>query len=118
MTLATTKPVWRSSKPALKDINWVSGPDRKLTHNTYRETDSDGHPCVRFHSTIIITQLSLNSYRLNTGGWETSTTKQRLNALLHGTGINVWQEKFVWWITDLSHGPVDREFYDNMEVIA
>lgn len=116
--MALVKPHYRYGRETLADINWCSGPDRKLCHNTYRETDSEGRPCVRFHSTIIITQISLNAYRLNSGGWQTSTTKQRLNALLHGTGISITQTNFVWWVTDLSHGPVTREFYDGIEVIA
>lgn len=102
-------------RKTLADETWVSGPDRKLCHNTYRETNSDGNPCVRFHSTIIITYLGYNKFRLNTGGWQTNTTKQRLNALLPGN--NIYQKDFVWYVTDLSHGPVTQEFYDGMEVI-
>lgn len=116
--MALVKPYYRYGRETLADLNWCSGPDRKLCHNTYRETDSEGNPCVRFHSTIIITQISIHAYRLNTGGWHTSTTKQRLNALLHGTAIQIWQKDFVWWVCDLSHGPVNREFYDGIEVIT
>ena len=116
--IATTKPLYRSSKPALRDIDWESGPDRKLTHNTYRGTawiDNTWIPVVRFHATIILESHGNGIYVLNSGGWQTSTTKQRLNALLWNLGIQVWQRDFQWYICD-SQG--ERLFEDNIRVIA
>lgn len=114
--MSLVKPHHHYGRKTLADENWCSGPDRKLCHNTYRETDLDGNPCVRYHSTIIVTYLGYDKFRLNSGGWHTSTTKQRLNALLPGNG-SIYQKDFVWYVTDLSHGQVTQEFYDGMEVI-
>lgn len=96
------KPVWGSSKPSLRDCNWESGPDRKLAHNTHRETSYDDtlagpSPAVRYHGTIIIRRVS-NGYRLSSGGWQTSTTKQRLNALMPA-GYSIFQKDYRWFIT-------------------
>lgn len=92
------KPVWGSSKPSLRDCNWESGPDRKLAHNTYRVT-IDGQPGVMFHRTVILRLGDWDGvYILNSGGWRTFTTKQRLNALLPG-GIQVWQKDFEWFVS-------------------
>lgn len=117
---AITKPRWKSTKPALRDIDWENGPDRALTYNTYRITiidsdDNDNHPAVRFHNTIILVSCGNGIYRLNSGGWRTATTKQRLNALLWNLGIHVYQHNFEWYVPTPEG---KRLFEDNMTVIA
>lgn len=111
MSQYNVKPVWGSSKPSLRDANWESGPDRKLAHNTYRVT-IDGQPGVKYHSTVIILRVS-NGYRLSSGGWETSTTKQRLNALMP-PGYSIHQKDFRWYVT-LTYGEV-VPFEDGMVI--
>lgn len=49
---------------------------------------------------------------LSSCGWQTATTKSRLNAILTGlnfSGGRVYQEDFEWYLGD-------RDFTDNMEV--
>jgi len=95
----------------LNRVDWESGPDRKLTHNTYRST-WDGQPCVIFHRTTIIVRLPGGGYKLSSGGWQTTTTKQRLNALLPG-GYSISQKDFRWTV----HTPEgDLPFFDHMIV--
>src|SRR5438132_10493459 len=55
---------------------------RRLANNTYAELDADGSIGVRLHATRIITFHPDGSFTVCTGGYETTTTKQRLNALL------------------------------------
>ena len=95
----------------LSSVGWESGPDRKLAHNTYRVT-IDGAPGIMFHRTVIILRVS-NGYRLSSGGWQTSTTKQRLNALMPG-GYGIHQKDFRWYVT-LSYGEV-VPFEDGMVI--
>lgn len=90
----------------LGSVAWESGPDRKLTHNTYRETTyRQGRevPCVRFHGTVIIAadhdpELGMG-YMVSNGGWSTSTTKQRLNALLPQR-YSIYQKAHRWYVWD------------------
>jgi len=94
-------------------IDWQSGPDRKLAHNTYRVTLDDGRVGVRFHATVIIEQGDWDGvYILNSGGYRTSTTKQRLNALTP-LGIHIYQKNFDWFVST-SGG--DIPFTDGMHI--
>lgn len=51
---------------------------RKLCGNTYLELDSDGNPAVRLWSTRILTFKENDAAVLNSGGWESVTTKNRM----------------------------------------
>ena len=70
---------------------------RKLALNTYLR-EENGNMVIRFWNTDIITinsEAGCSFYTLNSGGWRTSTTKDRLNRF---SPANVWQEKGVWYI--------------------
>lgn len=58
---------------------------KRIGHNTtvHRLYGSTGY-AVRYHSTDILTMRDDGSVELSTGGWDTITTKTRLNALLPG----------------------------------
>ena len=71
---------------------------RKLAHNTYVEQDSDGSIGVRFHTTRILTFHPEGSFTVNTGGYRSVTTKQRLNALLP-SGYRIFSEQYAWKIS-------------------
>jgi hypothetical protein len=55
------------------------GARRKLQNNTYLHARSNGDYAVRLHSTDVVTIHADGTYSLNTGGWETVTTKDRIN---------------------------------------
>jgi hypothetical protein len=61
---------------------------RKIGNNTYLQRDIDGLS-VRFHSTNILTFKADGSIRVTNGGYETVTTKARLNTYLPH-GYHVW----------------------------
>ena len=71
---------------------------RKLAHNTYVEQDGDGSIGVRFHATRILTFHPDGSFTVNTGGYHTVTTKQRLNALMPN-GYRIFSERYAWKIS-------------------
>ena len=71
---------------------------------------------VRLHGHLIAwfdhTKMTLG---LSSCGWETNTTKSRLNALLHECfyGYTIFQKHWVWYVSK----PLDKkihDFYDGM----
>ena len=72
----------------------------RLGNNTYLEvTDSDplhGFIGVRLHSTYIVKFWPDGQTTLHTGGWYTSTTKDRINQFISG---HVYQSGNQWYYT-------------------
>ena len=75
---------------------------------------------VRLHGNLIAwydhTKQTLG---ISSCGWETVTTKSRLNALLHECfyGYTIYQRNYQWYVTDNGHHgmPVgDHVFYDGL----
>lgn len=55
---------------------------------------------VRLHGNHIAT-IEKDVLTINDTGWQTSTTKSRLNALLHEfCDAGIYQNKFRWYLTD------------------
>jgi hypothetical protein len=52
---------------------------RRLRRNTYLHEDGPDAYSIRYHSTDIVTVRRDGTYTLRTGGWNTVTTKARLN---------------------------------------
>jgi hypothetical protein len=53
---------------------------------------------VKLHGHKIARIFPGNKMILSSCGWETKTTKSRLNAILHHYNLSgIWQEKFVWY---------------------
>lgn len=69
---------------------------RKVGNNTYVEK-RDGAVALRLHNTDIITEAD-GVLTVNTGGWKTHTTKDRLNAYLPGGGV--YQKRGLWYWRD------------------
>lgn len=72
---------------------------------------------VTLHRTTIL-RVEGGIVTLNSGGWQTVTTKRRLNeaAKAFGLGFAVWQKDFEWFVTvDLPGGRMATvEFEDGM----
>lgn len=76
---------------------------RKLDHNTYLILDTlvdEGRPDaplyhVKLHATNIITFYPDGGVELNTGGWRTPTTKDRMNKF---SGAHISQERGLWTV--------------------
>ncbi len=67
--------------------------------------------CVYLHKNLIAT-IDDSSVEIYDGGWQSNTTKSRLNALINtlcdGTRCGVYQHKFEWFIT-YNHETVEFE---------
>jgi hypothetical protein len=89
---------------------------RSAGHNNYITYDN-GIITVRYHNTdIAVIDLDERTITLNTGGWTTPTTKERMNEALYvmGIGRHVWQEKWIWF-----YGRYNGEksyFFDGMKI--
>ena len=66
--------------------------------------------CVYLHKNLIAT-IDNNSVEVYDGGWQTNTTKSRLNAIINGLCdgrmFGIFQRNFDWYIRD---GVVTTEF--------
>jgi hypothetical protein len=70
---------------------------------------------VRYHNTDVVT-FTDKTITLDSGGWETVTTKLRMNQAANqfGLGYYVSQKNFEWFVTLPSGKTVD--FKDNMKI--
>jgi hypothetical protein len=82
----------------------------KIGNNTYLVRDVYSIN-VKYHNTFIASfQPGLATYR--TGGWQTYTTKDRLNQLLP-PGWRIYQDKYRWYLTS---DDMIIEWYDNVRL--
>lgn len=81
---------------------------KKIANNTYLVPLEDGAVAVRLHDTNVLTILPDNSYILNSGGWQTVTTKARINEF---SSARLCQKNGLWTVSGIP-------FYDGMKVDA
>ncbi len=93
--------------------NWSSS-------NTSVSIDEDGFTSIRLHGNRIAEIAPHGDIVLSSCGWETVTTKSRLNAILDVffTGFGIWQRDFTWYIGgNGSFGPKSEdEFFDGYTI--
>ena len=76
----------------------------------------NGDIVVKLYSTDIFKKVGYKII-LNSGGYQTSTTKARINQFLGKYRFNVYQKAGVWYIKNLSNDKIkDIEFFDNIEL--
>lgn len=71
---------------------------RKLGNNTYLERRNE-NIVVRLHDTAVVIFQPNGDIKLETGGWKTVTTKERINSYLPRPW-QVWSERGVWLLSD------------------
>lgn len=76
---------------------------RKVGNNTYAEILHDGSVGITLHKTRVVTIHADGKYTLRNGGWNTVTTKDRINKY---APVRVYQRDFQWYIT------IDGKEYD------
>jgi hypothetical protein len=76
-----------------------------IANNTVRIILQDGTETIRLHRTNIVTKKN-GVYTLNSGGWRTLTTKDRINAF---APVRIYQKDFIWYIDG-------KEFFDGIQV--
>ena len=86
--------------------------------NTLTTFSSDLKECfVYLHGNHIATyNYTLKELSLYDGGWQSNTTKSRLNALCNefATGFGVFQKNWEWFVSDFQNTVVD--FTDGVTV--
>ena len=70
---------------------------RLIDNNMVEYIRADGSKVIRLHLTDIITFNPDGSCTLNSGGWQTVTTKDRMNKYTPA-GWNVYQSKSIWYL--------------------
>lgn len=81
------------------------GRPRKVDHNTVEYQRADVR-VIRLHHTDIV-EITEDRWRLNSGGWKTPTTKDRLNKF---SPARIHSDRGVWRLSDGS------TFFDGIEV--
>ena len=70
---------------------------RKMGNNTYLERRDDQSIAVKLHQTDVVTYYPNGDIKLNSGGYKTATTKERINTY---APVRLWQENFAWFMQD------------------
>lgn len=83
---------------------------KKVANNTYLERIDSETIGVRLHRTHVVTIHADGSYRLNSGGWRTVTTKSRINDF---APVRLSQRRGEWYV---EHGGGEVLFRDGMEI--
>ena len=85
-------------------VNWSKA-------NTSVSVDNEGNQFVTLHGNCIASISNFGDIKLSSCGWETVTTKSRLNAILDTFlhGLHVFQKDFQWFIGD-------DEFFDGYTI--
>jgi len=71
--------------------------ERKIGNNTYAEIGYDDSVSIRLHGTAVVRFYPNGLVKLNSGGWRTSTTKDRINKY---SPVKVYQKKYEWYLQD------------------
>jgi hypothetical protein len=70
----------------------------KVGHNTYAYRVEGGLDIV-YHRTTVVSLTPNGEIMLNSGGWHTSTTKERLNWFLPASSrCRVYQKNWEWYV--------------------
>jgi hypothetical protein len=87
---------------------------KKEAHNTYWQRRGD-NIVLLYHKTDVFSITPNGDMTLNSGGWLTSTTKERINMALP-VGYYVHQKKSVWYLNRRDDG--EYVFQNGMEISA
>lgn len=83
---------------------------RKVGNNTYAEMLPDGSVGILLHSTYVVKIHPDNTYTLQTGGWQTLSTKDRINEF---APVRIYQHKYQWFVVQRGR---ELPFVDGMVV--
>lgn len=70
---------------------------KKIANNTYLIDNGDSR-AIRLHDTDILTEHK-GWITLNNGGWQSKTTKERMNTYLPD-GVYITQKNYEWFVND------------------
>lgn len=75
-------------------------PSRKVANNTYAQRRDESSIAIKLHATDVVTHHRDGRIVLNTGGWHTVTTKQRMNDFTPRY-VQVFSDKGRWMVAHL-----------------
>src|SRR5208337_4674554 len=86
---------------------------RKLENHTYliHYHENPHYIGVRLHQTDVVKYWPDGRIELNSGGWRTVTTKDRINTY---APVNLWTDKGIWYIGKNWQRPAQGYFKDGM----
>lgn len=90
---------------------------KKYGNNTYLELGDDGNSVKLVYHNTIVAVFKPDMVILNSSGWHTSTTKERLNWAMHLAGINdsyISQVGGIWYLT--KRDGKKAAFYEGMKI--
>jgi hypothetical protein len=70
---------------------------RKVGNNTYAYIEYDGSVAIELHGTKVVVFSPNGMVKLNSGGYQTHTTKKRINQY---SPVKVYQKNFEWFLSD------------------
>jgi len=83
---------------------------RKIGNNTRAYIEYDGSVSIELHSTKVVVLYPNGLVKLQTGGWQTITTKDRINQY---SPVKVYQRNYEWFVKINSK---EYPFVENMVV--
>jgi hypothetical protein len=97
-----------------QDPNRLSNFATTITRNGWGETE------IHYHRTTIV-KFTNHAFTLNSGGWDTFTTKKKMNqaAVQFNLPYRVYQENFTWLVTIYQNNePVSScRFFDGITFV-
>ena len=92
--------------------NWSSGNTQVITDNGFSRVFLHGNHIANVFDDVVNGDYK-KVVQLFDGGWQSNTTKSRLNAILFEfvTGFSVFQKNWEWFVSDFQN--VKKEFVDN-----
>ena len=102
---------------AVVNKNDWSNSNTKVDYNS----NTNCSTVVLHRTAIAVYDHNTQALKLNTGGWQTVTTKSRLYAILQGliAGASVFQRDFMWYLNynNVTHHLIDVMILVNGEVV-
>jgi len=96
---------------SLRNVRGVKSA-KKIGNNTFEVIYKDGCKAYRLHRTDVVTYRPDGACILNTDGWQTRTTKDRMN---QHSPVIVYQKNYTWWVDGEWEGKPVR-YYDYMVI--
>jgi len=96
----------RTKKQILNGCTKDVQSSKVIANNTLRINYTDGTEAVRLHDTDVVTKETGGIFCLNSGGWRTLTTKERINRY---SPARLYQRKGLWYIGEVV-------FFDGIKV--
>ena len=93
---------------SLRDVRGVKSA-KKIGNNTFEVTYKDGCRAIRLHRTDVVTFRVDHAVVLNTDGWLTTTTKNRINKY---SPARVFQKDYVWYVQSAKWRGATVKYFD------